>query len=44
MYQSKVYIVSILSSGVALEEEYIAREAIDRWKNEEGEKNYLGKL
>ena len=39
MYQSKVYTVSIPSSGVALEEEHIAREVIARWNIEEGEKH-----
>lgn len=38
MYQSKVYTVSIPSSGIALEE-HIAREVIARWNIEEGEKN-----
>lgn len=35
MYQSKVYTVGIPSSGVALEEEHIAREVIV-WGNIEG--------
>lgn len=35
MYQAKVYTVSIPSSGVALEEEYIAREVIARLSIEE---------
>ena len=35
MYQAKVYTVSILSSGVALEEEHIVREVIARWNVEE---------
>ena len=39
MYQSKVYTVSIPSSGVALEEEHIAREVIARWNVEEGAKH-----
>ena len=39
MYQAKVYTVSIPSSGVALEEEHIAREVIARWNIEEGEKH-----
>lgn len=39
MYQSKVYTVSIPSSGVALEEKHIAREVISRWNIEEGEKH-----
>ena len=38
MYNAKVYTVSIPSSGVALEEEHIAREVIARWNIEEGEK------
>lgn len=36
MFNAKVYIVSIPSSGVALEE-HIAREVIARWNIEEGE-------
>lgn len=39
MFVAKVYTVSIPSSGVALEEEHIAREAIARWNVEEGEKH-----
>lgn len=39
MFNSKVYTVSIPSSGVALEEEHIAREVIARWNIEEGEKH-----
>ena len=39
MFNAKVYTVSIPSSGVALEEEYIAREVIARWIIEEGEKH-----
>ena len=39
MFKSKVYTVSIPSSGVALEEEHIAREVIARWNIEEGEKH-----
>ena len=39
MYNAKVYTVSIPSSGVALEEEHIAREVIARWNIEEGEKH-----
>lgn len=31
MYQSKVYTVSILSSGAALEEEHIERDMIVLW-------------
>ena len=38
MFNAKVYTVSIPSSGVALEEELIAREVIARWNIEEGEK------
>lgn len=39
MYQAKVYTVSIPSSGVALEEEHIARQVIAQWNIEEGEKH-----
>ncbi|MBO5615523.1 MAG: hypothetical protein J5932_05295 [Prevotella sp.] len=39
MYQARVLTVSIPSSGVALEEEHIAREVIARWNIEEGEKH-----
>ncbi len=39
MFNAKVYSVSIPSSGVALEEEHIAREVIARWNIEEGEKH-----
>ena len=39
MFEAKVYTVSIPSSGVALEEEHIAREVIARWNVEEGEKH-----
>ena len=39
MYQAKVYKVRIPSSGVALEEEHIAREVIARWNIEEEEKH-----
>ena len=39
MFEAKVYTVSILSSGVVLEEEHIAREVIARWNIEEGEKH-----
>lgn len=39
MFKAKVYTVSIPSSGVALEEELIAREVIARWNIEEGEKH-----
>ncbi len=39
MFNAKVYTVSITSSGVALEEEHIAREEISRWNIEEGEKH-----
>lgn len=38
MYTSKVYTVSIPSSGVALEEEHIARETLTQWNVENGEK------
>ena len=39
MFEVIVYTVSIPSSGVALEEEHIAREVIARWNIEEGEKH-----
>ena len=39
MFNAKVYTVSIPSSGVALEEEHIARDVIARWNIEEGEKH-----
>ena len=39
MFNAKVYTVSIPSSGVALEEEHIAREVIARWNIEEWEKH-----
>ena len=39
MFNAKVYTVSIPSSGVALEDEHIAREVIARWNIEEGEKH-----
>lgn len=39
MYNAKVYTVSIPSSGVALEEEHIAREVIAQWNIEEVEKH-----
>ena len=39
MFEAKVYTISISSSGVALEEEHIAREVIARWNIEEGEKH-----
>ena len=39
MFNAKVYTVMIPSSGVALEEEHIAREVIARWNIEEGEKH-----
>lgn len=38
MFTSKVYTVSIPSSGIVLEEERIAREVIIRWSIENGEK------
>ena len=44
MFNAKVYTVSIPSSGVALEEEYIAREVIARWNIEEGEKHGVAYL
>ena len=39
MYTAKVYTVSIPSSGVALEEEHIARETLPQWNIENGEKS-----
>ena len=39
MFNAKVYTVSIPSSGVALEEEHIAREVIARWNVGQGEKH-----
>lgn len=39
MFNAKVYTVSIPSSGVALEEEHIAREMIAQWNVEEEEKH-----
>ena len=39
MFEAKVYTVCIPSSGVALEEEHIAREVIARLNIEEGEKH-----
>lgn len=39
MFNAKVFTVSILSSGVVLEEEHIARETIARWNVEEGPKH-----
>ncbi len=41
MFEAKVYTVSIPSSGVALEEEHIAREVIARWNIEKGEKDKI---
>lgn len=38
MFTSKVYTVSIPSSGIVLEEERIAREVINRWSLENGKK------
>lgn len=38
MFKSKVYTVSVSSSGIVLEEERIAREVINRWSLENGEK------
>ena len=38
MFTSKVYTVSIPSSGIVLEEERIAREVISRWNVENGER------
>lgn len=39
MYTAKVYTVSIVSSGVALEEEHIARETLTQCNVENGEKS-----
>ena len=36
MYTAKVYTVSIVSPGVTIEEEHIARETLDRWNAENG--------
>ena len=44
MFNAKVYTVSISSSGVALEEEHIARVVIARWNIEEGEKHGVAYL
>lgn len=44
MFNAKVYTVSIPSSGVALEEEHIAREVIARWNVEEGPKHGVSYL
>lgn len=44
MFEAKVYTVSILSSGIILEEEHIAREIIARWNVEEGEKRGMAFL
>lgn len=44
MFNAKVYIVNIPSSGVALEEEHVAREVIARWNIEEGEKHGVAYL
>ena len=44
MFNAKVFLVSIPSSGVALEEEHIAREVIARWNVEEGEKHGVAYL
>lgn len=38
MFTSEVYTVSVSSSGIVLEEERIAREVINRWSLEKGEK------
>ena len=38
MFNAKVYTVSIPSSGIVREEQYIAREVIARWNIEEWEK------
>lgn len=44
MFEAKVYTVSILSSGIILEEEHIAREIIARWNVEEGKKRGIAFL
>lgn len=36
MYTAKVYTVSIVSPGVTIEEEHIARETLNRWNVEKG--------
>ncbi len=36
MYTAKVYTVSIVSPGVTIEEEHIAREILNRWNAESG--------
>lgn len=36
MYTAKVYTVSIVSPGVTIEEEHIAREILNRWNAENG--------
>ena len=36
MYTAKVYTVSIVSPGVTIEEEHIARETLNRWSAENG--------
>ena len=36
MYTAKVYTVSIVSPGVTIEEEHIARETLNRWNAENG--------
>lgn len=36
MYAAKVYTVSIVSPGVTIEEEHIARETLNRWNAENG--------
>lgn len=42
MYTAKVYTVSIVSPGVTIEEEHIARETLNRWNAETG--NEKGKV
>lgn len=39
MYAAKVFSVSIVSSGIALEEEHIARESLSNWNIEHGVKS-----
>lgn len=36
MYTAKVYHISIVSPGVTIEEEHIARETLNRWNAENG--------
>lgn len=36
MYSATIYTVSIVSPGVTMEEEHIARETLNRWNAENG--------